>query len=65
MWNRLLPDIGDLRNIGKYEVTDKLGQGSSGFVFKGRDPYIKRDIAIKVSQPNSPYSRDRFLGTKG
>ena len=38
----------DFERVGKYRVTGKLGQGSFGVVYKGRDAYLKRDVAIKV-----------------
>jgi serine/threonine protein kinase len=34
--------------IGKYEIINDLGQGSSGRVFLSHDPYYGRDVAIKV-----------------
>ena len=34
--------------IGKYEVTQVLGQGSMGVVYKALDPHIQRPVAIKV-----------------
>ncbi len=41
-----LPWVGS--TLGKYRVTDVLGQGGMGVVLKGRDPLIERDVAIKV-----------------
>ncbi len=34
--------------IGKYRVLSKIGQGAMGEVFKGHDPFLNRDVAIKV-----------------
>ena len=34
--------------IGKYEIINDLGQGSSGRVYLSHDPYYGRDVAIKV-----------------
>jgi len=34
--------------IGKYEIINDLGEGSSGRVFLSHDPYYGRDVAIKV-----------------
>src|SRR4030095_15556792 len=38
--------------IGKYEITGKIGSGGFGAVYRGRDPYIKRTVAIKTCQLN-------------
>ncbi|HUR36259.1 MAG TPA: protein kinase, partial [Terriglobales bacterium] len=37
-----------LQKIGKYDVTDKLGEGGMGVVYKGVDPGIGRPVAIKM-----------------
>lgn len=34
--------------IGKYEITGELGKGAMGTVYRGRDPVIHRDVALKV-----------------
>ncbi len=34
--------------IGKYEVEKVLGQGAMGIVYRAFDPFIKREVAIKV-----------------
>jgi len=34
--------------IGPYEVLSLLGEGGMGEVYRGRDPRLGRDIAIKV-----------------
>ncbi|MCI0555881.1 MAG: protein kinase [Anaerolineae bacterium] len=35
-------------NIGRYEVMQELGQGGMAIVYLARDPYIKRQVAVKV-----------------
>src|SRR5262245_56742723 len=35
-------------HLGKYEITDVLGQGAMGVVYKGFDPGIRRTVAIKT-----------------
>ena len=44
----LLKELADITKVGRYEIVDKLGQGSMGMVYLGKDPYIKRDVAIKI-----------------
>jgi eukaryotic-like serine/threonine-protein kinase len=36
--------------IGKYEIRGELGRGSCGIVYKGFDPFVARDVAIKVAE---------------
>jgi len=47
--------------IGKYEVTGKIGAGGFGAVYRGRDPYIKRTVAIKTCQLNDEEIKSRFF----
>jgi serine/threonine-protein kinase len=35
--------------LGRYEVVSSIGKGGMGEVFKGRDPQLNRDVALKVS----------------
>jgi serine/threonine protein kinase len=35
--------------IGKYEVNDEVGRGACGVVYRGFDPFVQRDVAIKVA----------------
>lgn len=47
--------------IGKYEIEEKIGVGGFGVVYKGRDPYIKRAVAIKTCQVDEEEVRKRFF----
>jgi eukaryotic-like serine/threonine-protein kinase len=54
----------DLKNIGKYTLLGKIGQGAMGEVYKALDPVLNRHVAIKtmtaaISQ--DPELRARFL----
>jgi eukaryotic-like serine/threonine-protein kinase len=56
---KFLSDLSELKTIGRYEIVGKLGQGSMGMVFLGRDPYIKRPVAIKISRPAEELSKEK------
>jgi serine/threonine protein kinase len=47
--------------IGKYEISEQIGVGGFGAVFKGRDPFIKRTVAIKTCQLNDEEIKSRFF----
>ncbi|MEO8702339.1 MAG: serine/threonine-protein kinase [Kofleriaceae bacterium] len=50
--------------MGKYELKDKLGQGTFGLVFTARDTDLDRDVAIKILNPSHQTNGDilhRFL----
>jgi serine/threonine-protein kinase len=34
--------------IGRYDITGELGKGGMAIAYKARDPYMKRDVVIKV-----------------
>jgi eukaryotic-like serine/threonine-protein kinase len=36
--------------LGKYQLGGEIGRGSCGVVYKGFDPFVQRDVAIKVAQ---------------
>ncbi len=42
-----------ISKIGKYEIQGELGVGSMGIVYKGWDPAIKREVAIKGLDRNA------------
>lgn len=56
-----IESLESIKSIGRYETTHKLGRGGAGVVFLARDPFIKRNIAIKISPTTTDKSRERFL----
>jgi serine/threonine protein kinase len=44
--------------LGKYEVLQEIGRGSMGIVYLGHDPFINRQVAIKVAHPEAMQSEE-------
>ncbi len=47
--------------LGKYEIVEKVGQGGFGVVYRGRDPLLRRNVAVKVCSTEDKDLRDRFF----
>jgi serine/threonine protein kinase len=50
-----------LTQVGKYQIVEKIGVGGFGTVYKGRDPFIKRAVAIKTCQSEEEEIKKRFF----
>jgi hypothetical protein len=46
------------RKIGKYEIVDVAGRGAMGIVYLAHDPFINRQVAIKVCSTGDDYPDD-------
>jgi eukaryotic-like serine/threonine-protein kinase len=50
--------------IGKYDIINEVGQGSSGRVYLSHDPYYGRDVAIKVYNSDSEEDEQKARVTR-
>ena len=53
--------MSDLQKAGRYEIIGRIGEGGFGVVYKGRDPFMKRLVAIKTCTSDNDETRKRFL----
>ncbi len=48
--------------IGKYLIRGEVGRGAGGIVYKSYDPFVQRDVAVKIARyqelPGSPEGAD-------
>jgi serine/threonine protein kinase len=42
------------RTLGRYSIVAPIASGGQGRVYRGRDEYLRRDVAIKVLSPRGP-----------
>jgi predicted Ser/Thr protein kinase len=54
------PTSTPLAQIGRYSITGELGRGGMGIVYRGEDPTIGREVAIKTLTEVTPDLRARF-----
>jgi serine/threonine protein kinase len=50
-----------MEQIGKYAIVGQIGTGGFGVVYEGRDPFLKRRVAIKTCSSEESDIRDRFF----
>ncbi|MCU7818159.1 MAG: serine/threonine protein kinase [gamma proteobacterium symbiont of Lucinoma myriamae] len=57
-------NAGDIGRIAHYQISETLGQGGTGYVFKAYDSQLHRTVALKVMKPELSHqlnAKARFL----
>ncbi|QDT10630.1 serine/threonine-protein kinase [Planctomycetes bacterium K23_9] len=50
---RFAADQTPVRRLGQYDLTESLGHGGMGRVYRGRHESLRRDVAVKVLEPTA------------
>jgi serine/threonine-protein kinase len=51
------------RTVGSYEIVERIGEGGMGTVYRGLDPMLEREVAVKAIRPElarEPSAVERF-----
>ena len=46
------------KKLGKYDILEEIGRGSMGIVYRAFDPYINREVAVKVAMAAALKDKD-------
>lgn len=41
-----------MESLGRYQIIEEIGRGAMGIVYRGRDPKIDREVALKCLRPH-------------
>jgi len=54
-------DPENVHTLGRYQIICQLGQGATGIVYLVWDPFIRRNVALKVAKTETDKFRESFL----
>jgi serine/threonine protein kinase len=50
----------DAKQLGNYEILEKIGAGGMGEVYRARDSRLQRDVALKILPETFAQDADRL-----
>ncbi len=63
-WTSEALGISSRQSIGSYDILERIDSGGMADVYRGRDPVLKRDVALKVLPPRFMVDPDRLARFK-
>ncbi len=58
---RFSAKLSEIKTVGRYQVISNLGSTGSAAMFQAKDPYVGRQVALRITPILTPGSRDVFF----